>query len=63
LEPSSHNDNSRLQGAPRRTPAGRPRVRLPLAERKLLQRRAACLLIARRTRKPPTAAQCLAHST
>src|SRR6185503_7505544 len=52
-----HNDNSRPDEVPRREPPGRPRVRQPLSERKRSQRSAARVLIARRTRKPPTATQ------
>jgi protein TonB len=57
LASTIHNDNSRPDEPPRRTSPGRPSVRLPLGERKRLQRRAARLLIARRTRQPPTAEQ------
>jgi len=39
------------------SPVGRARARRPLVERKRLQRGAMRVLIARRTRRPPTAAQ------
>ncbi len=56
LVPPTHNDNGRRAAEFRPRAAGRT-VRRPLPERKRSQRRAARLLIARRTRRPPTAAQ------
>jgi periplasmic protein TonB len=52
-----HNDHAHPSAASRARSAGRLGPRRPLPERKRSQRRAARLLIARHTRRPPTATQ------
>jgi protein TonB len=57
VQPTTHNDNGQPTAESRPRSAGRTSTRRHLADRKRSQRRTARLLIARRTRRPPTAAQ------